>query len=124
MFPAVPVPSGLGLRPAIDIKLKPGWRVDPGKRGFVSASGERCAPSPRLPKGSRILPKVPALAKTPLAKLSAPERELLGYAQIVLPEGEKPEDHLAVVRAWPCVAEATMPPAVSLPNPVSGKSKS
>jgi len=123
MFPAVPVPPGSGLRPAIDIKLKPGWRVDPGKRAFVSASGERCPPSPRLPKGSRILPKVPALADIPPAKLSAPERDLLRYAQVVFPEGEKPEDHLAVVRAWACVAEATLPPEVSLPNPVRGKSK-
>jgi hypothetical protein len=124
MYPAVPVPESLTTRPVIDITLKPGWRLDAGKRWFISASGERCVTGDGLPKGSRTVPKVPALAKTPVANLSPPEKDLLRYVQVVLPQGERPEHYLSVITGWPCVAEVSLPPQVSLPTPAPSRSRS
>ena len=116
MYPAVPVPRDARLRPSIDVTLKPGWRLEPGKRIFVSGTGETCRPSGELPKGTRIVPKVPALAKTPPGKLSEPERDLQRYVQVILPAGESASTHLKTVRAWDCVESASLPPEVSLPR--------
>ena len=116
MMPAVPVPRGAGVRTPVDFKLKPQWRFDASRRAFVSESGETFALRGALPKNSKIVYKVPSLARAAPAALSAAERDLQHYMQLILPPDSAADDYLQVVRAWPCVAEAHLAPAVSLPG--------
>ena len=74
-----------------------------------------CA-SIRLPKGTSIVYKVPALAAADEPRLSQPEKELRRYMQVILPQGVAPQDFVDVVRAWPSVEEASVGPDVSLPD--------
>ena len=68
MFPVVwpvipPGPGAVkGLKPHLVVQLKPGWRYQARRRRFVSAEGGVVEPRPDLPKGSRIVYQVPALA--------------------------------------------------------------
>lgn len=113
MYPAVKPPKGLIARP-VDFKLKPGWRYDEAERVFVSGRGARFAPPP-LPKKSRIVYKVPTLAKAAKEGLSKAERDLQRYMQVILPVSQAPEDLAPAVQSWPCVEEARAAPEVSLP---------
>ena len=36
--------------------------------------------------------------------------------QVILPKDEVPADYLKAVQDWPCVAEARLPPQISLPK--------
>jgi hypothetical protein len=99
----------------VEVKLKSNCRYDSRKRAFESASGERFSPSGDLPRNTRIVYKVPALAAADPAKLSKHEKELRRYLQVILPEGEAPADYVAAIRAWPCVEDAWVAPEVSLP---------
>ena len=82
MIPSVPPPKELvGKR--IDLKLKPGWRYDVGQGVFVGPKGEIGAPA-SLPQGARIVYKVPTLAQRPARSLSAAERDLSRYLQVIL----------------------------------------
>lgn len=105
MEPAVPPPKGLVGR-SIDFKLKPGWRVDRG--------GAQFAPPP-LPEKSRIVYKVPTLAKSAARKLSRAEQDLQRYMHVLLPPAESPLRHVASIQTWPCVEEAHVAPEISLP---------
>jgi hypothetical protein len=116
MFPAVPVSPDSRIQKAVEVRLKPGWRLHPRRRAFVSKAGKECVFGADLPRNTRIVPKVRSLVKTPEADLSAAEKELRQYVQVVLPEGESPASYLQVIQAWPCVAEAQLPPEVSLPS--------
>ncbi|HEV2801866.1 MAG TPA: hypothetical protein VGW12_15425 [Pyrinomonadaceae bacterium] len=115
-IPAVPLPMGSGVRTPIDLKLKAGWRYDSQRRAFESDRGERFSPRGELPKNSKIVYKVPNLARADESKLNEHERDLRLYMQVILPEGESPAAHVGTVRAWPCVAEAHAAPEISLPN--------
>jgi hypothetical protein len=117
MYPAVPLPPDSKVRIPIEVKLKPRWRYDPARRVFVSAAGETFDARGQLPKNSRIVYKVPALAAADEKGLSAPERELRRYMQVILPPGQPPSRYVEAVRAWPSVAEASAGPEVSLPRP-------
>jgi hypothetical protein len=112
MIPEVPSPKGSKIRIPIDVKLKTGWRYDARRGAFVSASQVF---KPELPAKSRIVYKVPQLAKADPAKLSKAERDLQRYMQVILPPRKRPEDYLESVREWPSVAEAHVAPRVSLP---------
>lgn len=116
MMPAVTVPEDSGIKRPIDLKLKSGWRFDPSRRAFESDSGEKFTPRGELPKHTRIVYKVPALARADERGLSEPERDLRRYMQLILPEGESASDYVEAVRAWPCAAEAYAAPEVSLPS--------
>ncbi|MFY9608209.1 MAG: hypothetical protein WAU45_06275 [Blastocatellia bacterium] len=100
----------------MDLKLKPGWKLDQRRRVFESDSGEKFTPRGDLPKNSRIVYKVPTLARTDPSKLSKPERELQRYVHVILPPGESPADYVDLIRKWPCVAEAYVAPEISLPT--------
>ena len=113
MEPAVPPPKGL-VGQSIDFKLKPGWRYDEAQRVFVDRGGARFAPPP-LPEKSRILYKVPTLARSAARKLSRAEQDLQRYMHVLLPPAESPQRHVASIRTWPCVEEAHVAPEVSLP---------
>jgi len=100
----------------LDFKLKPQWRYDTRRREFMSASGERYAPRGELPKDSRIVYKVPALARAVPSDLNPHEQDLQRYMQIILPTGVSPARYLRAVRSWPAVEEAHVGPEVSLPQ--------
>ena len=113
MYPAVPPPKSLRAR-HVDFRLKPGWRYDEVKRVFASDDGLRFAPPP-LPKRSRIVYKVPVLAKASARGLSKHELELALYMQLLLPPAAVPDRYVQMVLTWPCVDYAQMTPEVSLP---------
>ena len=113
MYPAVPPPKGLVGR-SVDFKLKPGWRYDEGKGVFVSAEGVEFT-APRLPKNSRLLYKVPKLARSAPMGLSKAEQDLQRYMQAILPSSRSTKELLKIVQSWPCVEEAHLTPEISLP---------
>lgn len=100
----------------MEVKLKRKYRYDSGRRMFESASGERFKPSGDLPKNTRIVYKVPALAEADPAKLSKHEQDLRRYMQVILPEGVSPAEYVEAIRAWPSVEEAWVAPEISLPK--------
>ena len=83
---------------------------------FESGSGTSFDPYHDLPKDTRIVYKVPALADADESGLSKPEKELRRYMQVILPPGVSPQDFVEIVRAWPSVEEASVGPDVSLPS--------
>ena len=115
-MPAVPVPQNAGIRTPVELKLRRKYRYDASRRMFESNSGELFKPFGDLPRNSKIVYKVPALAEADPAKLSKPEQDLRRYMQVILPEGEQPADYIKVIRAWPSVEDAWVGPEVSLPN--------
>lgn len=116
MFPEVPVPKNSGIRIPIDLKLKTNWNFNAKGGRFESAGGDEFAPRDDLPKGTKIVYKVPALAQADESHLSKHEKDLRRYMQVILPPGSLPEEFLETVRSWPCVAEAHVAPTVSLPS--------
>jgi hypothetical protein len=116
MMPAVPAPKNAGISIPVELKLKRNYSYDSRKRVFESSSGTRFNPFKDLPKDTRIVYKVPALAAADEAKLSESERELRRYMQVILPPGAAPQDYVDAVRAWPGVEEASVGPDVSLPG--------
>ena len=115
-IPAVHPPKDGSIRASIDFTLKPGWSFETRRRLFVSDAGETFSPPRQLPAGSRIVYKIPNLAKAEVATLSEPERALRRYMQVVLPKGASAGKHVEIVRAWPPVDEAHESPQVSLPR--------
>jgi hypothetical protein len=116
MMPAVHAPRNADIRVPVEVKLKPRYRYDSSKRVFESASGVRFNPGNDLPRKTRIVYKVPALAGMDVAKLSKWEKDLRRYMQVILPEGASPLDYVEIIRAWPSVEEAWVAPEVSLPK--------
>lgn len=114
-IPAVPVPRDGSVRMPLDFKLKSAWHFHTKRRAFASDSGETFSPRGDLPEGSRIVYKVPNLAKADAGTLNEHERDLRRYMQVILPKGESPAEYLQAVRAWPPVEEANVGPEVSLP---------
>jgi hypothetical protein len=97
------------------VKLKRGWRYDPKHKELVSARGKRLSVQGLLPKRSEIVYAAPALAGADPSLLSAAELDLARYVHVVLPAKTRPEDLQPSVAAWECVAEARLPPEISLP---------
>ena len=122
MIPAIPPPKELSGR-SIDFKLKPGWRFDEAKGVFIDPSGVEFA-TPRLPKNSRVLYKVPSLARSASTKLSGAERDLQRYMQVILPSPRSTKSVLQAVQSLPAVEEAHLAPEISLPIEISSKRKS
>ena len=116
MFPDVPVPGRAPIRRPVELKLKPGWRYQSRRRAFTSESGEVFSPRRDLPAYTRIVYQVPELSAVDPKELSQSDRELQLHMHVVLPPGESPEDYVGVVLRWPCVAEASAGPEVSLPS--------
>lgn len=104
-----------GLRPSLDVKLAAAWRYVDASETFVSSGGEEFSPLAELPKGTRIRYMAPHLAKADRAALSADERNLAQYLQVVFPKGTSVESYLAIIEDWPCVERVDPPPEVSLP---------
>ncbi len=106
------------VKPHIVVKLKPGWAFDPSRQSFVSQDGDMVKPRRDLPKGSRIVPMAPELSRDPRAALSPAEMELSRYFQVILPIGGDTSAAMDAAGHWPSIAEASMPPDVSLPGAV------
>ena len=121
MFPAIPPPKELSGR-SIDFKLKPGWRFDDAKRVFIDPSGTEFA-TPRLPKNSRVLYKVPSLARSSAKTLSSAECDLQRYMQVILPSPRSTKSVLQAVQSLPGVEEAHLAPEISLPVEKSSEEK-
>jgi hypothetical protein len=112
--PAVRPPRG--FRRPIDLTLKAGWSFDPKTHAFTSSSGDTFSLRGQLPKGARVVHKVGSLSGSDASTLSAAERDLRRYLQVILPRGVSPAAHLPRVRAWPPVEEAHAAPDISLPG--------
>jgi hypothetical protein len=115
MIPSVKLPTNK-IKIPVEVKLKPGWKFDSSRRRFESAKGEKFAPRGDLPKHSKLVYKIPSLARADTSKLSKPERDLQRYIQVILPKGQSAADYVEVIREWPSVAEAHVAPEVSLPK--------
>jgi hypothetical protein len=113
MYPAIPPPKQLSGR-LVEFKLKPGWRYNEAKGVFIDPRGVEFA-TPRLAKNSRVLHKVPGLARSASKKLSAAERDLQRYMQVILPSPRSAGTALQAVRSLPGVEEAHLAPEISLP---------
>lgn len=113
MYPAIPPPKQLSGR-SVEFKLKPGWRYNEAKGVFIDPRGVEFA-TPRLPKNSRVLYKVPGLARSASKKLSAAEKDLQRYMQVILPSLRSARAVLQAVRSLPGVEEAYLAPEISLP---------
>jgi hypothetical protein len=111
-IPAVPSPKDGSVRTPIDIKLRSNWYFDTKRRTFTSDAGETFSPRGAVPPGTRIVYKVPSVARA----VNEHQRELRRYMQIILPRGESPAKYLRTIRAWPSVEEAHVGPDVSLPK--------
>jgi hypothetical protein len=122
MYPAVTAPKELRGR-SIDFKLEPGWRYDEAKGVFVDPKGVEFA-APRLPKNSRILYKVPSLARSASNGLSKAERDLQRYMQVILPSPRSAKAILQTLQSLPGVEEAHLAPEISLPMEKSSGRKS
>jgi len=112
-YPAVPPPQQLSGR-SVEFKLKPGWRFDEAKGVFIDPRGVEFA-TPRLPKNSRVLYKVPSLARSAPKKLSGAEKDLQRYMQVILPSPRSTRTVLQAVQSLPGVEEAHLAPEISLP---------
>ena len=115
-MPNVRAPGTAKIRVPVEVKLKSSHRYDSSKRMFEAASGARFNPSRDLPKGTKIVHKVPALAAADRAKLSKWEKELGRRLQVILPYGVSAHDYVDVIRNWPSVEDAWIGPEVSLPS--------
>jgi hypothetical protein len=104
-----------GLRPALVLKLKPGWEYSESEEVFRSPDGKELKPQRQLPRGSRIDYRVPRLAHRRRGTLSKEEVDLARFMHVVLPLGKEPSSYLAMVRKWPFVEEAYPAPDLSLP---------
>ena len=115
-IPEVLPPTDGSVRTPIDFTLKAGWSFDTKSRIFTSESGETFSPFSSLPKGSKVVYKVPRLARANVSKLSEAERALRPHMQLILPAGETPTEYRSAVQAWPVVEAAQVGPQVSLPR--------
>lgn len=112
MQPSVPPPPGMPR--VVSVKVKPGWAFDAKARCFTGPKGATFTPD--LPAGARLAPTVPQLAGRAPGTLSAAERDLQRYVQVILPEDHDVEAFAAAAGRWPCAASAEAGPSVSLPR--------
>jgi hypothetical protein len=104
------------MRPHVVAKLKPTWRFDDKAHVFRDLESGRTSDAlRRLPAGSSVVATAPTLAGADPQKLSADERNLARYVQILLPEGARAADALKEVQGWDFVESAELPPSVVLP---------
>jgi hypothetical protein len=96
--------------------MKTGWSYDADARVFTSATGEKFEIAGELPKGTKVVHKAPRVARADPSKLSAAERDLRRYLQVILPPDHSPKDYLPRVRRWPSVECADLGPDISLPK--------
>ena len=95
----------------IVMRLQKGWCFDRSRRRFAKEGSAPVSVKEDLPKYTRIAQQVPALATK--RKRTKAEDELARSFHICLPQNAKPGPILRRVRAWACVEEAWLNPAVS-----------
>ncbi len=104
-----------GVLPHVDVKLKSGWRYNGSTGNFCTPGGEIFSPGKQLPKGTKIVATVPALAQADPKSLSEHELNLAHYVQIIFSKRSKPASYLEQIANWPSVETARPAPAISLP---------
>jgi hypothetical protein len=102
-------------RPVIRALLKPRWRYESASRRFEVGS-RRFTPDKSLPPRTRIEMVAPRLQTTPHESLSAAERKLSRWVQIVLPQKADPAEYVQELMSWPCFEEVYISAPPSLPS--------
>lgn len=113
-MPSVPLPSN--IRRSLTCRLKKSWSLDDKRQLFIGPKGAEFQGSERLPPNSTVTASVPNLGQQPKAKLSAAEKELARYIQIILPENVEPKKVLDEVAQWPCFESVMASPQAELPS--------
>jgi hypothetical protein len=104
------------MRPVLHALLKPRWDLDP-KRGRCVTGRRELALDDHLPPETQTEYLVGRLRRVPRASLSAAEKRLARWVQIILPAGADAAKYVAELRTWPCFAEVHVAPQPSLPSP-------
>ena len=101
-------PSTSGLRPSPESARAEG--------GEACDDGDEFRPGTDVPKGTKLVYKIPGLADIDDKKLSTDEKDLKRYMQVILPAGESPKQYVDIVRSWDSVEDAQVAPEISLPG--------
>jgi hypothetical protein len=122
MFPSMGTesPSRPKTKPHLVIRIKEGWGFDEKKNLFFSTE-QSIDVKADLPPRSRIEYRTPQLAGARRNTLSMEEADLLHYFNVILPSSFRPSDYLKIVKKWPFVEKAELPPEVSLPDQLDHK---
>lgn len=105
-----------GIKSHLVVLLKAGWYFESSTGRLISEDGRELRPKANLPRGSRIVPSVPELAKRPRISLTPDEASLARHLQVILPEGTDPTEILPQVEKWDGVEKVQLPPTISLPG--------
>jgi hypothetical protein len=104
-----------GVQPSLQVLLKEGWRLDPGKRSFVTPRGDENALRGILPPRTRVIPLAESLAEADPDNLSQEERYLARHVQVVFPPGADANEYADALRHLEAVEEVRVPPQIELP---------
>ncbi|HEY8504280.1 MAG TPA: hypothetical protein VIL46_06830 [Gemmataceae bacterium] len=104
-----------GVRPSLQVRLKEGWRLAPGKRSLLTPEGEETPLKGVLPPRARVVPLTPGLAGAEPAALSAEERYLARQVQVIFPRGTDPARYADALRRLEGVEEVRPAPQPGLP---------
>jgi hypothetical protein len=104
------------LRPVIHARLKPRWELKIKPFRFATARQEIVVDE-LLPAETQVNYLVSRLRNVAREHLSAEEKRLARWVQIILPDGAGAEDNVPTLQALPCFAEVHVAPQPSLPKP-------
>src|SRR3954452_16469955 len=105
-----------GMRPVIHALLRPRWDLEPKALRFLTGRRE-FVPGENLPSGTQIQHLVSRLQNVDRENLSAVEKKLSRWIQLILPQGTEAEHYVAEMQSWPCFEEVHVAPRPSLPSP-------
>ncbi len=77
------MPTERTRKPFLDVALRQDWRFVDAERHLVSDSGSMIPLLQDLPRGTQVVNKVPSLAASDAASLSADERNLARLIQVI-----------------------------------------
>jgi hypothetical protein len=97
------------------VKIKPGWHFSEDQNAFVSPDEQASFRLQELPSGARVVYVAPQLARGNPRNLSADERNLALYLQVIFEQEVDLEHYLDTIRKWPCIDQVRLPADVSLP---------
>lgn len=108
------------LKPAIAIRLKPGWSYDAKSGRFVSVEGSEVAALAELPAASEIVATAPALARSEAARADPDEDRLARSFQVILAEDADVAEVRSRLERLECVEAAQAAPVATPPRPGAG----
>lgn len=104
-----------GISTHLDVRLKPGWRLDRRRHALISECGQRVSLRGLLPSGTKIVPVAPSLAAADPKSLSKDEDLLARSLQAVIASGSEPTDLVEALRDLNGVESVSTPPRIALP---------